>query len=188
MVQGHRLKLLGNLAGPVAASLALHAALLGTVASGAGDGAGGERSQASLHVLLDAPAASGASAGEANRRARQAGPETARAPLPRRYLKSSELDQSPVPIELAPLVYPEKEYVNRIRGVVRMQIYISESGAVERCEIVSATPAGRFEQAAIEAVQATRFRPGIKGGRPVPSQKLIEVGFDPYGPRPGEAP
>ena len=89
---------------------------------------------------------------------------------------------------LAPLVYPEKEYINRIRGVVRMRIYISDDGSVERCEVVSAVPNGRFEHAAIEAVLASRFRPGIKDGRAVPSQKLIEVGFDPYGPRPGEKP
>ena len=177
MVQGYRLKLLAKLAGPVTASLALHAALLGTMASAAGERAIGERRPVSLHVLLDAPAPSGTPATRA---------ETPRLPLPRRYLKSGELDRSPFPIELAPLVYPEKEYVNRIRGVVRMQIYISESGAVERYEIVSAVPAGRFEQAAIEAVLASRFQPGIKGGRAVPSQKLIEVGFDPYGPRPGE--
>ncbi len=179
MVQGHRLRVLSNLAGPVAASLTLHAALLGTMASAAGERAVGERRQDSLQVLIKA------SAPAATPPAR---PEPARLPVPRRYLKSSELDQSPVPVALAPLVYPEKEYVNRIRGVVRMQIYISEEGAVERYEVVSAVPAGRFEQAAIEAVLASRFRPGIKGGRAVPSQKLIEVGFDPYGPRPGEKP
>lgn len=179
MVQGHRLNLLYSLAGPVTASLALHAALLGTMASVAGEQAIGERRQDSLQVLIKAPAPVGTPA---------ARPEPPRLPLPRRYLKSSELDQSPVPVALAPLVYPEKEYMNRIRGVVRMQIYISEDGAVERYEVVSAVPAGRFEQAAIEAVLASRFRPGIKGGRAVPSQKLIEVGFDPYGPRPGEGP
>ena len=177
MVQGYRLKLLGHLAGPVAASLALHAALLGTMASAAGERAIGERSRSSLHVLLDAPAPAGAPAARS---------ETPRLPLPRRYLKSSDLDQGPFPIELPPLIYPEKEYVNRIRGAVRMRVYTSENGSVERCEIVSATPPGRFEHAALEAVRATRFRPGMKGGRPVPSQKLIEVGFDPYGPRPRE--
>jgi TonB family protein len=173
--------MLGNLAGPVAASLAFHAALLGAVVPGSGDGSIQEPGQPSLRVSLDLSAPS-----RDARRPAQADSGGPPVQGPRRYLKPSELDQGPIPIELAPLVYPEKEYVNRIPGVVRMQIYISESGAVERCEVVSATPAGRFEQAAIEAVQATRFKPGLKDGRPVPSQKLIEVGFDPYGPRPGE--
>ena len=185
MVQGHRLKRLGKLAGPVAASLACHAALLGAAGSGPGERAGTDAHATRLEVRLALPARSPAQTPETRVRA-AGGPGALPLTLPRRYFKASELDQGPTPIELAPLVYPEKEYVNRIHGVVRMQIYISETGAVERCEIVSAMPAGRFEQAAIDAVRASRFQPGIKGGRPVPSQKLIEVGFDPYGPRPGE--
>jgi len=35
-------------------------------------------------------------------------------------------------------------------------------------------------------VAGARFRPARKDGRPVPSQKLIEVEFDPYGPKPEE--
>jgi hypothetical protein len=35
-------------------------------------------------------------------------------------------------------------------------------------------------------VRRTRFSAARKNGAPVPSQKLIEVNFDPYGPKPGE--
>jgi len=76
--------------------------------------------------------------------------------------------------------------MNRLRGTVRMRIFISSDGRVDRAEVVDATPKGRFEQSALEAVQRTRFRPARKDGRPVPSQKLIEVEFDPYGPKPEE--
>ena len=114
--------------------------------------------------------------------------EPARAPhpAPKRYLKSSEVDERATPLEMAALVYPEVAYMNRLRGTVRMRIFISSDGRVERTEVVEATPRGHFEKAAVEAVERTRFRPARKDGRPVPSQKLIEVEFDPYGPRPEE--
>ena len=96
------------------------------------------------------------------------------------------MDERATPVEVAPLVYPEIAYMNRLRGTVRMRLFISADGRVDRAEVVEAMPKGRFEEAAIDAVQRTRFKPARKDGRPVPSQKLIEVEFDPYGPLPGE--
>lgn len=110
-----------------------------------------------------------------------------RGPAPAKYFRSDELDERATPIEVAPLVYPEQAYINRIPGTVRMRIYISSDGRVDRAEIIAASPPNHFERAAIDAVQRTRFHPARKGGRPVPSQKLIEVEFDPYGPTPEEA-
>jgi len=171
---------------PLVVSLAAHAALLGAVGPGGSNSAFNESHQAALQVRF-------ARHGEASVVAPVSKPAPMRAegarvalPLASRYFRSSELDQSAVPIELAPLVYPERELVNRIRGTVRLRIFISASGVVERSEIVVATPIDRFEQAATDAIKATRFRPGIKSGRAVASEKLIEVEFDPYGPRPEE--
>ena len=101
-------------------------------------------------------------------------------PAPVRYYKSSELDERPVPVDLPALLYPESAYESRLRGIVRMRVFISQDGRVERAEVLEAS-SGQFEHAATEAVQQTRFRPGRKDGRAVPSQKLIEVAFDPYG-------
>jgi protein TonB len=109
-------------------------------------------------------------------------------PAAPKYLGSSELDEPATPIEMAALVYPEKAYLNRIAGKVRLRIYISADGRIDKADIVAAVPAGHFEQAAIDAVQRTRFQPARKAGRPVRTQKLIEVEFDPYGPVPDEQP
>jgi len=107
---------------------------------------------------------------------------------PPKYLGSSEVDERAAPLEMPPLVYPETAYINRIPGKVRLRAYISADGRVDKADVVAATPSGHFEQAAIDAVQRSRFRPARKDGRPVASQKLIEVEFDPYGPTPEQRP
>jgi TonB family protein len=161
---------------PLAVSLALHAVVLGAMAGGSFTTSG---ARADLVVYLafspeTAPAAQPPSA------------PAARSALPKRYLASSEVDQRATPVDMAALVYPETPYRNRIAGKVRVRIYISEQGRVDKAEIVEATPKGHFEEAAIDVVQRTRFDPARKQGRAVPSQKLIEVEFDPYGPTPEE--
>jgi TonB family protein len=176
LVQGNRLSPGARLGLPLAASLALHAALLSAVGAGEpGADRLGARSSSALLVRLT---------GEQHMA--QATP----APRPRvgrpRYLASAEVDEGAKPIDMPALVYPERAYINRIAGAVRMRVYISATGRVDRADVVSASPTGHFEQAAIEAVKATRFRPAQKNGQPVASQKLIEVEFDPYGPVPEE--
>lgn len=89
-----------------------------------------------------------------------------------------------MPLELAPLLYPERALLNRIAGTVRVRVFISRAGIVERAEVVSASPSGHFEAAALEAVRRSRFSAGRKDGQAVPSQKVIEVNFDPYGAEP----
>jgi len=162
---------------PLAASLALHAALLSAVGAGeAGGNSLGARSGSALSVRLS---------GEPQQIA-QAAPVPPPRPGRTRYLTSRELDEGAKPVDMPALVYPERAYVNRIAGAVRVRVYISATGRVDRADVVSASPSGHFEQAAIEAVKATRFRPAQKDGQPVASQKLIEVEFDPYGPAPDE--
>ena len=63
---------------------------------------------------------------------------------------------------------------------MRLNIYISEDGAIDRVEVVEAAPPGIFEEAALTATNALRFSPATKWGRPVKSRKTIEVVFDPY--------
>ena len=108
--------------------------------------------------------------------------------MPKPYLTAKEVDERAVPLEMAPLIYPKTAYINRLRGTVRVRVYISAAGSVDRAEVVDAIPKGHFEEAAIEAVQRTTFTAARKAGRPVPSQKLVEVEFDPYGPTPEDRP
>lgn len=176
MVQGNRLSAAARLGLPLAASLALHAVVLAGVDAGGGDSAASVPSAQALVVRLAAqPEAVPPPA-----------PAPARQPSPTRYLGSSQVDERATPMQMAALVYPEKAYVNRIPGTVRLRLYISDEGRVDKADVLAASPRGHFEQAALDAVRATRFRPARKDGRPVPSQKLIEVEFDPYGPTPEE--
>ena len=168
-----------RLGAPLAASIAFHALVL--AAPGGGDeGRGVERLPAALVVHLE-------SQRDATPRVKSASAVGPRSPS-KRYLGSSEVDERAVPLEMAALLYPERAYVNRIRGSVRLRIFISADGRVDKAEVVEAYPKGHFEEAAIDAVQRTSFTAARKNGRAVPSQKLIEVEFDPYGPTPEERP
>ena len=162
----------------MAASLALHGAVLGALPGGESGGVAVGRLPATLVVQLETPPAPAP--------ARQVAPARAPGIVPKRYYGAAEVDERAAPTDMAVLVYPEKAYLNRIRGTVRVRVYINDAGRVDKAEIVAATPGGHFEQAALEAVQRSRFAPARKDGRPVPSQKLIEVEFDPYGPTPEE--
>lgn len=162
---------------PLAASLALHLVVLGAATGGVSDPVA-TRIPATLLVHLQTPAPAPAPAPA------QSDPAPVARASPKRYLTSSEVDERAVPLEMAPLLYPKTAYVNRIRGMVRVRVYISAAGRVDKAEVVEAAPKGHFEEAAIDAVQRTTFTAARKAGRAVPSQKLVEVEFDPYGPTP----
>ena len=156
---------------PLAASLVLHLVVLSAATGGASDPVA-TRIPANLLVQLQTPAPAPTDTAPVARAS------------PKRYLSSSEVDERAVPLEMAPLLYPKTAYINRIRGMVRVRVYISAAGRVDKAEVVDAAPKGHFEEAAIDAVQRTTFTAARKAGRAVPSQKLVEVEFDPYGPTP----
>jgi len=102
-------------------------------------------------------------------------------PLVPRYYSNREVDVQAMPVSTGPLVYPEGAYLAKLRGMVRVRVFISEEGVVESLEVVQAVPRrGIFEEAAIEALRQVRYKPAEIGGTPVKSQKLIEVKFNPY--------
>ena len=160
---------------PLAASLALHLVVLSAATGGVSDPVA-TRIPATLRVQLQTPAPAPPPA--------QSDPAPLARASPKRYLSSSEVDERAVPLEMAPLLYPKTAYINRIRGMVRVRVYISAAGRVDKAEVVEAAPKGHFEEAAIDAVQRTTFTAARKAGRAIPSQKLVEVEFDPYGPTP----
>jgi hypothetical protein len=49
--------------------------------------------------------------------------------------------------------------------------------------VVSAEPEGEFEEAALAAARRLVYDPALRNGRPVKSEKFIEVTFDPQEPR-----
>lgn len=99
-------------------------------------------------------------------------------PLPGpRYLLLKEVDQRPAPITRIDPAYPPEAGGSEGRVVVRL--LISDEGAIDRIEIVSAEPPGLFERATLEAFGTARYQPALKSNVRVPSQLTFEVRFNP---------
>lgn len=129
------------------------------------------------------PAPAPVSAGEGSGTTADAQPPTALPPL-LRYYTTRELDVRPgIMVHVNP-EYPEAAMRRFLSGTVVVQLYLDESGRVERVVTVRAEPRGYFEQAAERAFRTARFTPGIKGGRPVKVRMQLEVNFD-SAPPPG---
>jgi protein TonB len=111
--------------------------------------------------------------------ARPATARQAASTLPERYLSPREVDVPARPLGTVPLIYPENPLIWKLHGVVRLRVFISEQGTVDGAEVVLAQPPGEFEEAALDAIRRMTYKPAVKNGRPVKSQKLIEVNFDP---------
>ncbi|MBI4195793.1 MAG: energy transducer TonB [Betaproteobacteria bacterium] len=97
-----------------------------------------------------------------------------------KYYTARELDVRAEPINEVHLVYPERPYAMRTKGRVTLRIFINERGAIDEVAVIEAVPPGIFEEAALTATLALQFKPAMKAGRNVKSQKTIEVVFDPY--------
>ena len=96
-----------------------------------------------------------------------------------RYHSIDEVDIRAEPANDVPLSYPVAAYVRRIGGVVKLNLFINENGKLDRVELIDASPKGVFEKDAIDTVSKLHFHPATRYGRPVKSQKTIEVVFDP---------
>ena len=97
-----------------------------------------------------------------------------------RYYTSRELDVRAEPVNQPPLIYPQQAYQARMRGKVTLRMLINERGGVDGITVLESEPHGVFEAAALQAAQALAFSPASLAGRPVKSQKTLEVVFDPY--------
>ena len=95
------------------------------------------------------------------------------------YFTAREVDTPAVARERPPLIYPENPFLWKLRGTVRLRVFINEHGTVDRAQVLYAHPPGEFEEAALEAAGRLVYDAAIKNGRPVKSQKVIEVSFNP---------
>lgn len=101
-------------------------------------------------------------------------------PLVDRYYRNAEVDVPAVSISRVPLVIPEHAHYSRLVGKVRARVFIGTDGTVDAVHVLDAHPVrGLFEETALQALQRTRYRPAEIAGRPVMSQKVVEVLFDP---------
>ena len=94
------------------------------------------------------------------------------------YYSARDLDVLPrTSSEIEP-AYPEAAARQKQSGKVRLQLKLEADGHVSDVRVVSADPAGVFEESAIEAFRDVQFTPAQKGGRPVRALLEIEVGYE----------
>jgi periplasmic protein TonB len=72
--------------------------------------------------------------------------------------------------------YSEEARKAKYSGSVLLSIVVDANGLPRDIKVVRPLGLG-LDQKAIEAVMKWRFRPGMKGGRPVPVQAQVEVSF-----------
>jgi periplasmic protein TonB len=72
--------------------------------------------------------------------------------------------------------YSEEARKAKYSGTVLLQIVVDEHGNPRDIRVIRPLGLG-LDEKAVEAVQHWRFRPGMKGGRPVATQAQVEVNF-----------
>lgn len=77
------------------------------------------------------------------------------------------VDRAPKVLRRAPVHYPQEARRSGLSGVVTVRFMLSAQGGISRVSVVSASPAGVFNEAAVKAVQKWKFSPAVKDGRPV---------------------
>jgi len=75
--------------------------------------------------------------------------------------------------------YPPQALSRGLEGEVRVRITVDTEGRVVGAQVLSATPAGVFDQAAVNAVRKWRFEPVVKGGRPIEASVATTIRFQP---------
>ena len=92
-----------------------------------------------------------------------------------KYYPARELEQRPLVRTAVRPVFPQHAPVDTGRVVLRL--LISASGEVDQARVLSASPPGVFETAALEAFAPAQFLPGRKKGVAVGSQLDVELRF-----------
>ncbi len=74
------------------------------------------------------------------------------------------------------IVYPEIAKRAGVEGKVYVKAFVDEQGNVTKVEVVKGLGAG-LDEAAMKAVQQTKFKPGKQRGKPVKVQVMIPIVF-----------
>lgn len=118
---------------------------------------------------------------EAIRRWRIEAPPEGVKRLTRRFefrLPDSSLAQMP-PTTLASAHFPMSACERRIAGRVALELQTDATGAVLEARILSATPAGVFDDTALAIARASRLTPAYRNGAPVAATALLTLFLDP---------
>jgi len=74
------------------------------------------------------------------------------------------------------IIYPEIAKRAGVQGRVYVKAFVDESGTVKKAEVIKGIGAG-CDEAAVDAVMKTRFKPGKQRGKPVRVQVSIPILF-----------
>lgn len=88
------------------------------------------------------------------------------------------VDEQPRALSQAMPAYPRRARAQGIAGRVVVSFLITADGRVEDARVLSAEPAGWFEDVAIEAVRSWEFEPARYQGNPVPVRREVPLDFD----------
>jgi hypothetical protein len=104
------------------------------------------------------------------------------------YYRPQELDHPPHPLEHVSVKYEPIPGRAEYYGKVRLEIYLSSRGKVDRIDVPLANVPPAYRDAAVKAFTEVGWEPGIKGGRKVKSMLPIEVEYEPPPSAEGRAP
>lgn len=82
------------------------------------------------------------------------------------------------PAHMPPPRYPREAADAHVSGKVTLVLDIAADGSVSGVEVESATPAGVFDAAAIEAAWQWKFKPAAADGQAVPGRVRVPVTFE----------
>jgi outer membrane biosynthesis protein TonB len=91
------------------------------------------------------------------------------------YYTAREVDERAIPLEEVPLFNPLYGPGSGSTAKVILLLLINENGGVDSVATLEARPKGAFDGIARTAFSSIRFSPALKDGRPVKSQKVVEV-------------
>ena len=90
---------------------------------------------------------------------------------------AAEIDIYPRPLAPVEPIYPES--AANLSGEVSLLVKVDEFGTIRDVSVVSAQPAGYFEDAAMQAFKTAHFTPAQRDGQPVRSQIVVRLRFAP---------
>jgi TonB family protein len=95
------------------------------------------------------------------------------------YYSARELDVYPSPAIPLRFSYPSHVVPAGPLGSVLLSVKVDEAGKVDQAAVIAADPPGFFEEHTLAVLNAARFSPGRREGRPVKSQVTVRVDYDP---------
>ncbi len=88
-----------------------------------------------------------------------------------------DIDHPVTPLVQVPPIYPMRARRLGIEGWVKVNIWVTAEGLVERTEVVEAQPQGIFEKSVIRCLSSWRFSPGTVDGVPVKTLLRTTIRF-----------